>query len=130
MAHNATARIIRSNQSLVLQKVNRYSAGEYACSALNTEGETVSNQLSLRVKCKYFKPFLVLFFFCFHLLYSHYIIIIAFYEIKVACDSDLPQKQRIYLAIFTFFLCFCFILNDLGFYSSGLLSGEIICVYI
>ncbi|CAO1351340.1 unnamed protein product [Diamesa hyperborea] len=50
LAHNATARIIRSNQSLVLQKVNRYSAGEYACSALNTEGETVSNQLSLRVK--------------------------------------------------------------------------------
>lgn len=59
-------------------------------------------------------------------MYSHYIIIIAFYKIKVACDSDLPQKNKEYiLQIFTFF---CFILNDLGFYSSGLLSGEIICV--
>uniref|UniRef100_A0A1B0DNE6 Uncharacterized protein n=1 Tax=Phlebotomus papatasi TaxID=29031 RepID=A0A1B0DNE6_PHLPP len=44
------ARVIRSNQSLVLQKVTRFSAGNYACSAINQEGETVSNQLPLRVK--------------------------------------------------------------------------------
>lgn len=50
LTHNASARIIRSNQSLVLQKVTRNSSGNYACSALNSEGETVSNQLSLRVK--------------------------------------------------------------------------------
>lgn len=52
LTHNTTARIIRSNQSLVLQKITKNSAGNYACSAINPEGETVSNQLSLRVKCK------------------------------------------------------------------------------
>jgi len=52
LAHNTSARVIRSNQSLVLQKVTRFSAGNYACSAINVEGETVSNQLPLRVKCE------------------------------------------------------------------------------
>lgn len=50
ISHNASARVIRSNQSLVLQKVNRNSSGNYSCSAINAEGETVSNQLPLRVK--------------------------------------------------------------------------------
>ncbi|EDS42690.1 conserved hypothetical protein [Culex quinquefasciatus] len=50
ITHNASARVIRSNQSLVLQKVNRNSSGNYSCSAINGEGETVSNQLALRVK--------------------------------------------------------------------------------
>nr|XP_029724977.1 neural cell adhesion molecule 1-B-like [Aedes albopictus] len=50
ITHNASARVIRSNQSLVLQKVNRNSSGNYSCSAINAEGETVSNQLVLRVK--------------------------------------------------------------------------------
>lgn len=54
ISHNASARVIRSNQSLVLQKVNRNSSGNYSCSAINAEGETVSNQLPLRVKCKCF----------------------------------------------------------------------------
>lgn len=53
LPHNTSARVIRSNQSLVLQKVTRNSSGNYTCSAVNTEGETVSNQLQLRVKCKY-----------------------------------------------------------------------------
>lgn len=53
LAHNATARVIRSNQSLVLQRVTKQSAGNYSCSAINAEGETVSNQLELRVKCKF-----------------------------------------------------------------------------
>jgi hypothetical protein len=61
LTHNASARIIRSNQSLVLQKVTRNSSGNYACSALNSEGETISNQLSLRVKCK--QPFFILFYY-------------------------------------------------------------------
>lgn len=52
LLHNTSARIIRSNQSLVLQKVTRASSGNYSCSAINDEGETVSNQLELRVKCK------------------------------------------------------------------------------
>ncbi|KAJ2953944.1 hypothetical protein O0L34_g1581 [Tuta absoluta] len=50
LAHNATARVFHSNQSLVLQKVTRHSSGRYACSALNGEGETVSNELHFRVK--------------------------------------------------------------------------------
>ncbi|CAO1368871.1 unnamed protein product [Diamesa hyperborea] len=50
IAHNASARVIRSNQSLVLQKITRNSTGNYSCSAINAEGETVSNQLPLRVK--------------------------------------------------------------------------------
>lgn len=53
LTHNATARVIRSNQSLVLQRVTKHSAGNYSCSAINGEGETVSNQLELRVKCKF-----------------------------------------------------------------------------
>lgn len=52
ISHNASARVIRSNQSLVLQKVNRNSSGNYSCSAINAEGETVSNQMPLRVKCE------------------------------------------------------------------------------
>ncbi|XP_065168056.1 neural cell adhesion molecule 2 [Atheta coriaria] len=55
--HNMSARIIRSNQSLVLQKVTRQSAGKYVCSAVNSEGETLSNELSFRVQysptCRY-----------------------------------------------------------------------------
>ncbi|XP_058060539.1 protein turtle homolog A-like [Anopheles bellator] len=50
ITHNASARVIRSNQSLVLQKVTRNTSGNYSCSAINAEGETVSNQLALRVK--------------------------------------------------------------------------------
>jgi hypothetical protein len=52
LSHNQSARIIRSNQSLVLQKVTRQSAGNYVCVAINREGETVSNELAFRVKCK------------------------------------------------------------------------------
>ncbi|KAL5282152.1 hypothetical protein ACFFRR_005408 [Megaselia abdita] len=50
LEHNASARIIRSNQSLVLQKITKHLAGNYACSATNDEGETVSNQLPLQVQ--------------------------------------------------------------------------------
>lgn len=53
LEHNTSARVIRSNQSLVLQKITKHYAGNYACSAINDEGETVSNQLPLRVKCEY-----------------------------------------------------------------------------
>lgn len=66
ITHNASARIIRSNQSLVLQKVNKISGGNYSCSVINAEGETVSNQLTLRVKCKkYYLSFRILvIYFC------------------------------------------------------------------
>lgn len=38
---------------LQLVGVERESAGTYACSALNTEGETRSSHLTLRVQCKW-----------------------------------------------------------------------------
>lgn len=50
---NNTTKIIKSNQSLVLQHVTRSSTGRYSCSALNSEGETVSNDFLLKVK---FRP--------------------------------------------------------------------------
>ncbi|XP_049788498.1 uncharacterized protein LOC126191595 [Schistocerca nitens] len=50
LAHNPAERVIRSNQSLVLQKVSRQNAGRYVCVASNGEGETPSNVLTLRVK--------------------------------------------------------------------------------
>lgn len=52
MNHNSTARVIRSHHSLVLQKLTRQSAGRYSCVAANSEGETYSNELTFRVKCK------------------------------------------------------------------------------
>jgi Immunoglobulin domain len=52
LGQNISSKIVRSNQSLVLQKVNRFAAGDYQCSALNSEGETVSNELALKIKCK------------------------------------------------------------------------------
>ncbi|CAH0551848.1 unnamed protein product [Brassicogethes aeneus] len=48
--HNMSGRIIHSNQSLVLQKVTRQSAGRYRCSVVNSEGETVSDELDFRVQ--------------------------------------------------------------------------------
>ncbi|XP_039282695.1 synaptogenesis protein syg-2 [Nilaparvata lugens] len=50
LSHNASARLILINQSLVLQKVTRQNAGIYECLAVNQEGETRSNNLTLRVK--------------------------------------------------------------------------------
>lgn len=52
--HNASAGIIMSNQSLVLQKVRRQSAGNYTCLATNIEGEGASNAVELRIL---YKPF-------------------------------------------------------------------------
>ncbi|KAH1001175.1 hypothetical protein HUJ04_013422 [Dendroctonus ponderosae] len=50
LLHNMSSRIIHSNQSLVLQKVTKQSAGIYRCSVVNSEGETVSNELHFRVQ--------------------------------------------------------------------------------
>ncbi|KAH6931465.1 hypothetical protein HPB50_024470 [Hyalomma asiaticum] len=47
---NASAGIIVSTQSLVLQRVQRAQRGRYACAATNKEGRGVSNDLYLRVK--------------------------------------------------------------------------------
>ncbi|ODN02743.1 Nephrin [Orchesella cincta] len=50
--HNASAGIIMSNQSLVLQKVKRASGGTYVCTATNIEGEGRSNPVELSVMYK------------------------------------------------------------------------------
>lgn len=62
--HNISAGVITTNQSLVLQRVGRHSAGRYRCSATNREGETESDVFHLNVKCKY-----RLFFFALSLFY-------------------------------------------------------------
>jgi hypothetical protein len=41
-----------SNQSLVLQRIDRQTAGIYTCLATNIEGQGESNALALPVKCK------------------------------------------------------------------------------
>ncbi|KAF8773963.1 Hemicentin-1 like protein [Argiope bruennichi] len=48
---NTSNGIIVSNQSLVLQKVQRSSRGRYTCTATNTEGTGESNEVFLRVQC-------------------------------------------------------------------------------
>ena len=42
--------IIQSNQSLVLQKVNRKQSGVYKCEVTNTQGTTLSNPISLNIR--------------------------------------------------------------------------------
>lgn len=51
--HNATQGIIISNQSLVLQKVDRKNAGNYTCVGYNTEGDGESLPFYLDVMCTY-----------------------------------------------------------------------------
>ncbi|KAH6930704.1 hypothetical protein HPB50_017355 [Hyalomma asiaticum] len=50
LASNASAGIIVSNQSLVLQKVDRRERGRYTCTATNGEGIGESNAVNLRVR--------------------------------------------------------------------------------
>ena len=62
--HNISAGVITTNQSLVLQRVGRHSAGRYRCVAINREGDTESDIFHLDVKCKssfsfFFVPFLL-----------------------------------------------------------------------
>ncbi|XP_054933189.1 neural cell adhesion molecule 1-like [Dermacentor andersoni] len=47
---NPAAKVITSNQSLVFQAIQRLNAGRYTCVAANSEGESVSNELHLRVQ--------------------------------------------------------------------------------
>lgn len=53
---NTTAGIVISNQSLVLQKVQRTHRGLYSCMATNAEGTGRSNDVFLRIRCKYQCP--------------------------------------------------------------------------
>nr|XP_022909798.1 nephrin-like [Onthophagus taurus] len=47
---NTTNGIIVSNQTLVLQRVNRFSSGRYCCEASNSEGSARSKPFHLKVK--------------------------------------------------------------------------------
>lgn len=53
LSTNISAGIIVSNQSLVLQKVDRRSRGRYTCTGTNSEGQGESNQVNLRVRCEF-----------------------------------------------------------------------------
>ena len=46
-----------SNQSLVLQRIDRQTAGLYTCLATNMEGQGESNALALPVKCECLSSF-------------------------------------------------------------------------
>ncbi|XP_055382348.1 protein turtle homolog A [Condylostylus longicornis] len=48
--HNVSAGVILSDQSLVLQNVNRGAAGDYTCLAANTEGKGTSNAVTLKIR--------------------------------------------------------------------------------
>ncbi|XP_072930220.1 neural cell adhesion molecule 1-A-like [Epargyreus clarus] len=47
--HNASSGVILSDHSLVIQNVNRSSAGDYSCLAHNLEGSSTSNPVSLQI---------------------------------------------------------------------------------
>ncbi|KAG0435106.1 hypothetical protein HPB47_018682 [Ixodes persulcatus] len=44
------SKVINSNQSLVFQAIQRHNAGRYTCVAINSDGESESNEVQLRVK--------------------------------------------------------------------------------
>jgi hypothetical protein len=52
--YNESAGLLPDGQKLTLRGVVKESAGEYACSAVNREGETRSSSVILRVQCKWF----------------------------------------------------------------------------
>ncbi|KAI4504248.1 hypothetical protein M0802_000719 [Mischocyttarus mexicanus] len=49
LKNNATAGVILSDYSLVLQGLTRHSAGDYSCLAVNSEGKTASNPVTLQI---------------------------------------------------------------------------------
>lgn len=53
MSHQASAGIIISGSSLVIQSVKRQHSGLYKCEVINAKGETTSNEIKMRVKCEY-----------------------------------------------------------------------------
>ncbi|XP_011504734.1 PREDICTED: hemicentin-2-like [Ceratosolen solmsi marchali] len=50
LKNNASLGVVLSDRSLVLQRITRYSAGDYTCLAVNSEGKTISNPVPLRIK--------------------------------------------------------------------------------
>jgi hypothetical protein len=50
---NVEEGIILSGESLVLQRVGRNRRGNYTCLVSNIEGDTLSNPITLNIKCKF-----------------------------------------------------------------------------
>ncbi|XP_064455772.1 hemicentin-2-like isoform X2 [Ornithodoros turicata] len=45
-----TSKVITSNQSIVFQAIQRAHSGTYTCVAINSEGQSISNEVKLRVQ--------------------------------------------------------------------------------
>ena len=52
LGDNREGGVFISNQSLVIRRIGRHTAGNYTCIATNRMGESTSNPLHLHVKCK------------------------------------------------------------------------------
>jgi len=76
LMHNVAEGVIVSNMSLVLQRVSKFQSGIYTCVAHNSEGDGVSNPITLNVRyVPYCRPEQVL-------VYG-----VARYEkVKISCD--------------------------------------------
>ena len=46
-------RVIMSNMSLVLQKVDKAKSGKYTCISHNSEGHSESKEMHLKIKCEF-----------------------------------------------------------------------------
>lgn len=69
MRYNETSGVLPMDDKLTLRNIKKSAAGEYSCSATNTEGETYSPPHRLEVQCKYMytltcKSVWMIFFFC------------------------------------------------------------------
>lgn len=53
MRYNDSGGVLPLDHILTLRDIKQKSAGQYACSALNSEGETYSAPFNLSVQCKY-----------------------------------------------------------------------------
>lgn len=99
--HNVTQGIIISNRSLVLQKVDRRSAGNYTCVGYNTEGDGESTPFYLRVMCEYCFPAALYFiplFIIFYILISSfarlYFSRATFVSLRLDFSLDRNQKTN------------------------------------
>ncbi|KAK8403322.1 hypothetical protein O3P69_000442 [Scylla paramamosain] len=51
LVHNVSKKILVTKASLALQEVSRHTSGRYQCLASNVEGDALSNNLTIAVKC-------------------------------------------------------------------------------
>lgn len=65
--YNGTSGVLPMDDKLTLRNIKKSAAGEYSCSATNTEGETYSPPFRLEVQCKYAHTSRVVRFFPFSL---------------------------------------------------------------